>query len=220
MGWFSKGKRRKPAPKRAPRRLPKRELAPVEDIVEQGLLVADVAVRMTVKNAIIMNALKENASYDEAQIIGMVSDSLNELAVERERDARHIERVRNEIKANGHSSWRETEYGNHDSRTLRHRQEVYEVVAQELRKRTEDTEYLAATAERSRKLAWEEIGDSLKERASHPYYSGGHDDDYRDHRDERIQQLISMDLTALVKQQSPKNVLKKGLIRLKPSKKD
>ncbi len=192
-------------------------LAPVEEIVEQGLLVADVAVRMTVKNAIIMNALKEHADYDEAQIYEMVRDSLNELAAERERDARHISRVRGEIRDTGRSSWSETEYGNNDSRTLRHRQEVYEQVAAELRARTEDASYLDATVERARSLAWAEIGDSLKERASHPYYSGGHDDEYRSNRDDRIQQLIEKDLTSLIKQQSPKASLKER-IRLKGSK--
>lgn len=213
MGWFSKRKRQA----QPPRRLPKRILAPVEEIVEQGLLVADVAVRMTVKNAIIMNALKEHADYDEAQIYEMVRNSLNELAAERERDARHISRVRGEIRDTGRSSWSETEYGSGDSRTLKHRQEVYERVAEDLRARTEDEEYLRAIVERARTLAWSEIGDSLKERASHPYYSGGHDEDYRSNRDERIQQLIEKDLTSLIKEQSPKASLK-DRIRLKSSK--
>lgn len=177
-------------------------LAPVEEIAEQGLLVADVAVRMTVKNTIIMNALKEHADYDEAQILELVRNALNELAAERERDARHISRIRAEVRDTGRSAWSETEYGSGDTRTLKHRQEVYEMVAAELRARTEDEEFLAETAERARSLAWEEIGDSLKERASHPYYSGGHDDVYRSERDGRIQQLIEKDLTALIKQQS------------------
>ncbi|KIP53159.1 asparagine synthase [Leucobacter komagatae] len=213
LGWFSKRKRRA----QPPRRLPKRVLAPVEEIVEQGLLVADVAVRMTVKNAIIMNALKEHVDYDEQQIVEMVRDSLNELAAERERDARHISRVRGEIRDTGRSSWSETEYGSGDSRTLKHRQEVYEQVAAELRARTEEQAYLDSTVERARTLAWSEIGDSLKERASHPYYSGGHDDEYRNNRDERIQQLIEKDLTSLLKQQAPKVSLK-DRIRLKSSK--
>ena len=210
MGWFSKRKRHR----QPPRRLPKRVLAPIEEIVEQGMLVADVAVRMTVKNTIIMNALKEHVDYDEAQIIEMVRDSLNELAAERERDARHISRIRGEIRDTGRSSWSETEYGSGDSRTLKHRQEVYEQVAADLRARTEDDAYLMETAKRAHSLAWAEIGDSLKERASHPYYGGGHDDDYRDNRDERIQQLIEKDLTSLLKQQAPKTTFKER-IRLK-----
>lgn len=216
MAWFSRRKFKK---KRPPRRLPKRVLAPVEEIVEQGLLVADVAVRMTVKNAIIMNALKEHADYDKDQIIGMVRDSLGELAVERERDARHISRVRGEVRSSGRSSWSETEYGNGDSRTLKHRQEVYEQVAADLRKRIDDEEYLKLTANRAHELAWEEIGNSLKDRAMHPYYSGGHDEDYRTNRDDRIQQLIEKDLTSLIKEQAPPSSLKK-LISLKSSKKN
>ena len=60
--WLKRKKKAAPRPKR---RLPQRRLAPVEEIVEQGLMVADVAVRMNVKNAIILNALGRKADYDE-----------------------------------------------------------------------------------------------------------------------------------------------------------
>jgi len=197
VGLFSRGQRAKSRPRRS---LPRRELAPVEEIVEQGLLVADVAARMTVKNAIIMNALKRRIDYDEQQIIDMVRDTIQELAEERERDARHIERMRDEIRSTGRSAWSESEYGNGDNRTLRHRQEVYEGVAAELRSRMADPEYLNRTAERARVAAWGEIGDSLKERATHPYYAGGSSPEYRRNRDSRIQLLIERDLTELIQQ--------------------
>ncbi len=199
FGW---SKKRKRGSNRPQRRLPRRVLAPVEEIVEQGLLVADVAVRMTVKNAIIMNALKRHVDYQESQIIDMVREATEDLAQERERDAKHISRMRDEIRDTGRSSWSESDYGNDDNRTLRHRQEVYERVAEELHGRAGDDEYLRVTAERARALAWDEIGDSLKERASHPYYSGGDNDEYRSERDGRIQQLIEKDLTALIQQQT------------------
>lgn len=195
FGW---SKKRKRGGSRPLRRLPKRVLAPVEEIVEQGLLVADVAVRMTVKNAIIMNALKKHVDYDQDQIIQMVKETTEDLALERERDAQHIARMRGEIRDTGRSSWSESDYSNDDNRTLRHRQEVYERVAEELRARAADHESLTATAERARAMAWDEIGDSLKERATHPYYSGGDSDEYRDARDSRIQQLIEKDLTSLI----------------------
>lgn len=206
FGW---SKKRKRGTARPPRRLPRRVLAPVEEIVEQGLLVADVAVRMTVKNEIIMNALKRHADYDEAQIRDMVRQAVDDLAKERVRDARHIARMREEIRDTGHSSWSESDYGNDDNRTLRHRQEVYEKVAEELEARAKDEEYLRTTAERARTLAWGEIGDSLKERATHPYYSGGDSEEYRQARESRIQQLIEKDLTALVQQQSKPGRLRK-----------
>lgn len=199
FGW---SKKRKSGSARPQRRLPRRVLAPVEEIVEQGLLVADVAVRMTVKNTIIMNALKRHVDYNEAQIIEMVRDATKDLAQERERDAEHISHMRGEIRSTGHSSWSESDYGSDDTRTLRHRQEVYERVAEELHARAKDETYLHDTAERARSMAWHEIGDSLKERASHPYYSGGDSDEYRSAREGRIQQLIEKDLTALMQQSS------------------
>lgn len=206
FGW---SKKRKRGGARPPRRLPRRVLAPVEEIVEQGLLVADVAVRMTVKNEIIMNALKRHADYDEAQIREMVRQATADLAKERERDALHIARMRNEIRDTGRSSWSESDYGNDDNRTLRHRQEVYERVAEELESRASDDAYLSETAERARAMAWHEIGDSLKERATHPYYSGGASEEYREAREGRIQQLIEKDLTALVQQQSKPSRLRR-----------
>ncbi|WP_244301094.1 asparagine synthase [Leucobacter insecticola] len=175
-------------------------LAPVEEIVEQGLLVADVAVRMTVKNSIIINALQKHGDYNEAQIIEMVRSATESLAIERERDARHIARMRGEIRDTGRSSWSESDYGNDDNRTLRHRQEVYEGVAEQLHLRAADPEYLEATAKRAMALAWDEIGDSLKERATHPYYSGGDNEEYQNARESRIQQLIEKDLTSLMQQ--------------------
>ena len=195
FGWFKRRGRR------LPRRLPQRQLAPVEDIVEQGLLVADVAVRMSVKNAIIMNALKRKVDYDEQEIVDMVRDAITELALERERDARHIDQMRKEIRRTGRSSWSDSEYGDGDNRTLRHRQEVYEGVAVQLHERATDPEYLRVTTERARGAAWHEIGDSLKERATHPYYSGGASKEYQAARDERIELLISRDLTELIRQQ-------------------
>lgn len=199
FSWF-KRKSNSPTPRK--RRLPERRLAPVEEIVEQGLLVTDVAARMTVKNAIILNALGRKADFNLDEVVGMVRDTLLELADERDDDARHIAQMRSEIRRLGTSSWSENDYGSDDNKTLRHRQEVYESIAVELRARAEDDAYLQQTAERARTAAWAEVGDSLQRTASHPYYAGGSSEEYQQARDERIQLLIQRDLTDLIKQQS------------------
>ena len=62
-------------------------------------------------------------------------------------------------------------------------------------------------------LAWTEIADSLKNRAEHPYYSGGNTAEYQAEREDRIQQLIAKDLTELVRQQSGKK--RRGLFQRK-----
>ncbi|WP_449277892.1 asparagine synthase [Leucobacter sp. GX24907] len=209
MSWWSK-RRRRP---RGPEFLPRRELAPVEEIVEQGLLVADVAVRMNVKNEIIMNALKRGENYDAAQIADMVREATIELADERDRDAAHIQQVRDEISEKGNSAWSEATFRGGDNRTLKHRQQVYEGVAEKLREHASDENYVTSTAERAREAAWSEIGDSLANRATHPYYAGGDNEEYREARDERIQQLIEKDLTDLVREHGPKTPLLKKIRR-------
>ena len=194
--WLKRRGRKRPST------FPRRELAPVEEIVEQGMLVADVAIRMTVKNDIIMNALKRGADYDSNQIREMVRKATQDLAEERERDSSHIEVVRDEVRRTGRSAWSESNYRNSDSRTLRHRQEVYDGVAEKLRENASDEEYIAKTARRAREAAWDEIGTSLADRATHPYYSGGKSAEYRAERDDRIQQLIERDLTELMQSRS------------------
>lgn len=175
-------------------------------------MVADVAVRMNVKNQIIMNALGHHMNYDANEILELVRKATTDLADERERDALHIQRVRHEIRSSGRSTWSDSSsYDGEDNSTLKHRQEVYEGVATELRKLVEDNEYLKSRAETARELAWEEIGNSLKDRAEHPYYSGGHTEEYREERDSRIQLLIQKDLTELVQQQRPEKDKKRKL---------
>lgn len=198
MFWWSKRRKRS----RKSRSLPNRELAPVEEIVEQGMLVADVAIRMNVKNTIIMNALKRGANYDGEQIRQMVRDATQSVADERARDAKHIEFVREEVRETGHSSWSESSYRGKDSRTLKHRQDVYAGVAAKLREQTEDESYIKRTADRAHEAAWLEIGSSLADRAMHPHYSGGDNAEYREARDERIQLLIEKDLTELMQEQT------------------
>lgn len=190
--------------KRSTAGIPQRILAPVDEIAEQGMLVADVAVRMEVKNDIIMNALKANVDYDEAHIIELVRESVIDLADERKRDAKHIDIMLERIRKSGFSAFSETQYRDEDNRTLNHRREVYELVAKGLRERSEDDEYLRQTAERSRELAWAEIGTSLADRAMHPYYSGGGSAEYQEQRERRIAQFVEKDLGELLRDQHAK----------------
>lgn len=185
-------------PQKSRPKLPKRELAPVADIVEQGLLVADVAVRMTVKNKLIVRALKHKADYSAEQTQEQVRQALTELIAEREKDAANIAIMRSQIKRVGFASGGEAEYHREDSQTLRHRQEVYEGVAAELKARAADHVYLASVAKKATELAWAEIGESIAQRAQHPYYSGGDNREYQAEREGRIQELIANDLQQLI----------------------
>lgn len=188
-------------PRKKPRALPQRVLAPVEEIVEQGMLVADVAVKMSVKNEIIMNALKHKNDYNPSEVRNLVKRAVIDLRAEREADAKRVEQMLEEIKRNGYSAISETEFGTQDSATLRHRGAVYHGVAKQLADRLEDHEYLKSRADKAWELAWGEISESLKNRASHPYYGGGKTTEYARERRDRIQELIETDIAALLNPQ-------------------
>lgn len=193
-----------PAPMPKPRRsLPARELAPVADIIEQGLLVADVAIRMTVKNRLIVRALKHQEHYSQEAAQEQVRRAISELVAEREADAENIEIMRTQIHRLGFASGGEAEYGRDDTGTLKHRQEVYEGVAAELKLRAADPEYIKNVALKATELAWAEVGASIAERASHPYYSGGDSAEYQAQRAARIQDLINKDLRQLQRSLDP-----------------
>lgn len=206
MGWFDRGLRNArikgaQTPKKG---LPQRKLAPIEEIVEQGLMVADVAVRMTVKNSIIMHALRHKTDYDEERIASLVRETLVLLADERDTDAKHIQSQRKSLQA-PHSGRLKHKYAEEDSKTLEHRQTVYEQVALQLRQRATQHDYVRDTAERARAAAWSEIGDSLKQKASHPYYAGGSSEEYQAERQERIDLFIQRDLSQLMSDQKLKS---------------
>lgn len=195
-----RGKKGKGVAAKRRRRIPIKPLAPVEEIVEQGILVADVAIRMNVKNTIIMNALRRGKDYDEAEVHEFVRKNALSLAKEREKDAKHIRRMRDEIRQYGRSAWQESEYASDDLRTLKHRQEVYERMKTMLEERAVNPEYIEKTAQQAQAAAWGEVGDSLKERASHPYYAGGSSKEYQRERTGRIQSFIEEDLAQLIKE--------------------
>lgn len=174
-------------------------LAPVDEIAEQGVLVATVAVRLSVKNDIIMNALAKRMDFSEERIRELVHEHTVALADERDDDVQRLELVSKNLGRFGRGGYGADDYSRGDAATIAHRLEVYRVVAQTLRSMSEDDTYLSTTAERARSEAWAEIGDSLAKRAEHPYYSGGKNETYQRERTFRIQQLIEKDLTELAR---------------------
>lgn len=187
---------------RVSKRVPQHELAPVSEIIEQGLLVADVAIKMTVKNEIIMNAMKHKRKYSESEACELVKKAIADLQLEREVDAARVSRMRDEIQIAGYAATGEANFGALDRNTLRHREEVYEGLAGELAERAENIEYVNRCVAAATELAWKEIGDSLKEKASHPYYAGGRSAAYQRVREQRIKTLIEHDLKQLINGES------------------
>ena len=84
------------------RRSPKRKLPSVAEATSDGLMLAEHAGRMTLKNIIIVGALRGPVSYDAAQYLDAAAGVLAELAEEFEQDervARSLRRSRTALAA-------------------------------------------------------------------------------------------------------------------------
>ena len=158
---------------------PEREPASLERLVEEGLLIADSALRMTLKNAIIVAALRDRRALDRDALHALAVERLGELA-EGERAAAGRDRL---------------EIGS----GARRREQVRHALAERLAALAADSERIAAVVERSRASAWEEISGPLADRASAAREAERAltADLDPEQRAERVAAFVALDLTSL-----------------------
>ncbi|WP_167045372.1 hypothetical protein [Salinibacterium sp. ZJ454] len=144
--------------------------APIERVVEEGLLIATTAVRMQVKNHIIMDAIQRNTEYDPIDLAAVARDEFEVLA-----------------KQNDSFAYKQTE-----DRYI----DIHRSLAEALRKAAHDTDKVAGVVEQAREQAWNEVGSAIVAklaRAGEP----GRDPDYEREKQSRLRTLIAVDLATL-----------------------
>ena len=167
------------------------------EIVSEGLYIASAAIRLSLKNRILMDTIGGGAGYDVDKFIPDARAALLALADEADAAA---ERIRKERK----DAWRRFsdpdsthDYGSRDVRNLRRRRRQSQRVAKELRARAEDDQGLRRLVEAARDAAWGELAEnidrSLRVEAARPDL----EPDYATMREARMQALRLVDLSKL-----------------------
>jgi len=136
------------------------DVAPIERIIDEGFLIALSAVRMAVKNDIIIGALREHVDFDPARYAETARDELSLLARQNEEYARRVSRLRNEL-AKGRRLT-EDQRGDLNQYTLRQR--VHKRLTLALDAEAADDERVALLVERAQRAASEEIRDAVSAR--------------------------------------------------------
>ncbi|TQO19338.1 hypothetical protein FB472_0882 [Rhodoglobus vestalii] len=111
------------------------EAAPIDRVVDEGVLIARNAVRMAVKNRIIVDAARDHLDYDDGALAGMVHVEFDQLAEQAERLLRVTHTARNRA--------------------------VQEGLAEGLRQASMDGELISHIIDEARELAWSEIGTAI-----------------------------------------------------------
>lgn len=170
-----------------------------ERIVDEGMLIAMAAVRMALKNLIIVGALREHTDYAAADYTAQARRELHEVARQNDEDSTRVERLGSYLSRTTKSGkGREVENKRRDVIRLGRRRTLHDHVAERLRDLAADDEKVAELVEKARADALAEINEALATRLLaqrvDPRQPG-----YAAARAERMRAVGKIDLAALAK---------------------
>ncbi|MGX5681525.1 hypothetical protein [Schumannella luteola] len=175
----------------APAELPP---ASIDELVDEGVMIAAAGVRLAVKNLMIIKSLRDGLDYDQERYEEAVREELLNLADEKDGDAARIAGTREAASRRSGRPERHNDYRSVDSDALRRREDVSRALASRLREVSEDDAWAAGLVRDARASALDEIAASV--RASLIGTSILVDEEYERERPKRLR-LLSEDLFEL-----------------------
>jgi hypothetical protein len=140
--------------------------ATLDELVEDGLLIAESAARMAVKNDVILRALRDRADFRPERARETARDELRRLAVESRGDARRLDHERQRAGSRPGKASHQNDYREGDTGHLARRSEALTALAARLIRLSADDAHLDALVDAARRQAWDEVGSSIAERTA------------------------------------------------------
>lgn len=134
----------------------------MEQTVEEGMLLAEYATRMAVKNHIVVDILQGGYDFDPARHTGEASDMLRELAGEQGEAAGRIDEELTAAEGVRGDAQHPHDYRDVDVANLSLRRDAAAELAAALRAKAESEEALLALVERGRQDAWDEVARAIE----------------------------------------------------------
>lgn len=131
--------------------------------LEEGLLIADYAVRMAVRNRMMTELLTTDRRFDAEHFAEVAAEAVLRLADESEAAEERIVREQAWAEVQDGRAEHTHDYRTADSLNLRRREALAKATAAALRARATDADYLAAIVEESRLDAWRELSGVVEE---------------------------------------------------------
>jgi hypothetical protein len=168
-------------------------LAPVEQIVREGALIGESVVRLTLRNRVIVDALRDHLDLDLSELGRLAAKELEALADQEWESAERV-RLRRSLQRS------EADYDGLDLERLQEslrRERVHREMSDAFAARSTDVEAIEGIVERSRGEAWSEIAEVLIVRAGERALVLDRDPLYERERAARIDDLLTIDLAQL-----------------------
>lgn len=179
---------------------PARDPVSVEEAAEEGLMLAQYASRMAVKNRVLMDGLTADVPFDVGHYSVVAAAELEKLAAESEAAAERLRSIAADATASPGRSDHVHDYRSADVDNLDHRERLSLLVADSLRSRARDGEYLAALVDDARGDAWRELAQSIEEVLDRAPRLDPAAEDYRRDRSVRMALVIVDDLARLAEE--------------------
>jgi len=126
-------------------------------MVADGVLVALSAARQSIKNHLIVKALRDHADYDRDAYLAATALELGLLAAENDADAARVARQIEQAKGRMGVARHPSDFRSGDRRILKKRRKVLLEVAERLRELAADDEQVARLLDTARDLALAEV---------------------------------------------------------------
>jgi hypothetical protein len=179
------------------------EPLPVEEIAEEGVLIAASAVRMAVKNRQIVRALRDRADYSEKAAMKAAREVFRALAREKRDEVARLDDIIETSRDRPGRALHQTDYRQGDAELLERREQVSDILADKLDELAEDDDYLRDIVVTARDAAWDEIGASIEAKLRRRPELDAHTREYQQQREARIRDLLSVDLALLEASSAP-----------------
>lgn len=135
----------------------------LEHALEEGLLIADYAVRMAVRNRMMTELLTTDRAFDADHYREVAAEAVLRLAEEADASEARIVREQAWAEVQDGRAEHTHDYRTADSLNLRRREALAKATARALRSRAADPDYLADIVEHSRQDAWRELSSVVEE---------------------------------------------------------
>ena len=169
-----------------------REPAPIEDVIDDGMLIAESVLRMTLRNRIIVDSLRDGRNLDRSALAAVAAAELEALADNEWESAQRVRFRREGVRLDDPFPDENTDEYRRESER---REKVHLAMSEAFAARAAQPDILESLVERARREAWDEVAPVIVERAAMEEPVA--DAVYVAERDERIAALLALDLTAL-----------------------
>ena len=150
-------------------------------------MISASAVRMAIKNRLIIAALRDAQAYDPAVLEALAREQFLTFADETDATARRLEADDASVD---------------DREAYRRGPEVFRSLAEALRREAGERDHVAALVARARDDAWQEVGRAILTRLTSSENRPGADPDYERNRSRRISKLVRVDLASLARERA------------------